>query len=126
MKLTPEESHFLNSIAVVAGKDKSVVKSVFKAALKAFAIEIIVHNEELVIPFLCKLKYEHVDKMIDGEMKTVVSLKATPSKALIDEITNIIEGEKSPTMFLSEKSIQKTIQKFLDIATESLNEDIHI
>ena len=126
MKLSPEESHFLNSIAVIAGKEKSVVKDVFKAALKAFAIEIIVQNEELIIPYLCKLKYEHVDKIVGDELQTVVSLKASPSQALIDEIRHIIEGEKSPVMFLTEKSIQKTIQNFLDIAQETLNEEIHL
>jgi hypothetical protein len=119
LKLDNVEKEFIEKIAAISGKDKSVIKEVLKALLIASTLEIYAAMNEdeqiLIIPYTCKCIVRYCDKCEDDVTGTKVSIEAQPSQALIEEISNISEGNITPTERQIRRHIIKDIQQILDI-----------
>lgn len=111
MKFSLEEKEFIRKIKILAKVDEKTVHAVFSALLMVTSLAIFEEKNEIVIPFLCKLKLLFEDQHTSEGTTTKVTLEAKPLDFLIKEIQAISEGETSP----SEQYIKKQIfTKFYD------------
>jgi hypothetical protein len=112
LKLSMEEKDFLDKVVAFSGIEKTQVKEVFKALLRVTSLLLHGDNNEIYIPFICKLLIDHTDVLTDKGIKTHVKLTALPSECLRGEVTAICEGDILPTERYLKKQI---IEKFQQI-----------
>jgi len=115
MKLEVNEKSFLEKIIAISGIDKKVAQVFFKSLLTACTASIYADENEIIIPYLCKLKIVYKKVLTQDGVKLEVELKADPSEELIEEIKCIVENIDPPTKVYFKKEIDKELKRGLEI-----------
>lgn len=124
MKLTLEEKNFIERIVAISALDKKSVKTFFRSLLIASTIAVYSEEDEIVIPYLCKLKIKYNDYLDTKKGSTVkVNMYAEPCEELIAEIKAISEGEQPPSKKYIKKEIFEEIKNKLEISELDLDMD---
>jgi len=113
-KLSLEEKDFLDRIVSISGLDHVMVKEVLQSTLKMITIELYSGNNEIQIPYLCKLNLSSYEKLENTGVATIVETEAEPSQHLINEIRAINEGEITPTQQFTRQKIYKKIEEIVE------------
>ena len=111
MKLSKEERNFLENITAISALDKKSVRTFFRTLLVASTMSIFTGENEIYIPYLCKLKIDY--KVEGNELK--VNISADPSIELIDEIKSIVNDESPPSKKYFQKEIFEKLKNILEI-----------
>ena len=114
ISLSTEEKLMLDKIHVITEIPKVIIKKVFLGLLLAHTIEYYDENE-LIIPYICKLGVNVISKIQNKTVEGVVALNATPNEALTDEIIAICNGETTKSEKYNKDKILKKIQEILEI-----------
>ncbi len=115
MKLTLEEKNFIENIVAISALDKKSVKNFFRSLLMASTMAIYADENEIVIPYLCKIKIDYHDVTTSTGTKPKVTLTAEPCDELIEEITAISEGNQPPSKKYIKKEISEELKNQLEI-----------
>jgi hypothetical protein len=118
LKLTLEEKEFLQKIKAISRKDESTLMDVFISLIHCMTIAVYKEQNEIIIPFLCKLKLEYFDEATSKGTVTKIVLNAEPSEFLKQEISAISEGEDTPSLKYIKKKIFGKFKQYLDLDTE--------
>lgn len=109
-KLSNSEKDILEKVIAISTKDKVVVKEVFKALLKVITYKLYQEDNVIDIPYVCRLRIDFHDKLVQDCVEVQVDLIAEPSEALKAEVKAISEGEITPT----EEYVMDRIKKSFD------------
>ena len=112
MKLSKEEKNFLENITAISALDKKSVRTFFKSLLVACTMSVFTDENEVYIPYLCKLGITY---SIDKEESLNIELKAEPSMELIEEIKGIVNDEDPPSKKYFQKEIFEKLKNILEI-----------
>ena len=115
MKLSNEEKNFLEKIIAISALDKKVGKNFFRSQLVACTIAMLSGENEIIIPYLCKLKIIYNQVLTPEGIRLDVKLEAEPSQELIEEIKCIVAEEDPPTKEYFKKEIAKELRNYLEI-----------
>jgi len=115
MKLTLEERNFVEKITAISALSKRSVKTFFKSLLMACSASVYSDENEIIIPYLCKLKIKYNDYVTEKGTKVKVMLEAEPCDELIDEIKAISEGNQPPSKKFIKKEIAEELKNKLEI-----------
>lgn len=115
MKLTNQEKNFLEKIIAISALDKKVGKNFFRSQLVATTISLLSGENEIIIPYLCKLKIKYNQILTPEGIKLEVKLEAEPSEELVEEIKCILAEEDPPTKVYFKKEIAKELRNYLEI-----------
>jgi hypothetical protein len=124
MKLTLEEKNFLENIVAISALDRKTVKTLFRSLLIAVSMSVYADENEIIIPYLCKLKIDYNDYSTNKGTKVKVNIDAEPCIELIEEIKAISEGNHPPSKKYLKKEISEEIRNQLEISEMDLNFDI--
>lgn len=123
MRLSVEERLQIEKLSSILKKDKTIVRDVLISILMGMTLEIYNDNDEIIIPYICKLKLDAVDISTKKGMYTQVKLQAEPLPALIEEINAIRSGETTPTEEFIKRGIFKEFQSLLDLEDVEIDND---
>lgn len=124
MKLTLEERNFIENITAISALDKKSVKLFFRSLLMASTMTIYADEEEIIIPYLCKLRISYKDNHTERGNKPIVNILAEPCDELISEIKAISEGDEPPSKKYLKKEISEELKDKLEIGDlDFLDED---
>ena len=84
MKLSEQEKIAFEKLCAISEKDKKTVVDVLVSLLVMTTKADYNDENEIIIPFLCNLKFNYKDELTSKGMITKVSLEATPNQALIN------------------------------------------
>lgn len=113
--ITNEEKLFLEKISAISRIDKATVIQVLQSLLMITNIEVFSNKNEIIIPYICKLKVDYQDRITSKGIITDVNLQAQPNRALINEISCIAEGEETPTKKYFKANLKKHLLKQYDL-----------
>jgi len=115
LKLTLEEKNFIENIRAISALDKKSTKTFFRSLLIACTMAIYAGKDEIIIPYICKLKISYNDHHTPKGSKVKVHIEAEPCDELIEEIKAISEGEPPPSKKYIKKEISEEIKNKLEI-----------
>lgn len=122
LKLSTDEKLFLDRIKVFAKKEKKEVREVFLALLMASSLQMQdqdnTGDNEIVIPYICKLRFSHYEKTDKDGTKVYLQLEAIPSETLREEMDAIVHGEDTPVEKLTKKKILEIFKNTLGLDEE--------
>lgn len=120
------EKDALEKISVLSGKSPTIVKEVLQSVLIMCTLEIYKQEKknienifEIYLPYICKL----VLSCTENGLEKKITLKTIPAKALIEEVTAIMDGDETPTIKFIKNQIKKNIDSLLEVPElESIDE----
>lgn len=116
MKLDINEKVFLDKIVSICASDKKSVRDLFKSILASFTLSVLSGDNEVIIPYLCKLKLSYDQIETPEGIKLEVKLDAEPSNELVEEIRCILVKKDPPTKKFFMKEIHDIIKNnYLEI-----------
>ena len=121
MKLSEQEKIAFEKLCAISEKDKKTVVDVLVSLLVMTTKADYNDENEIIIPFLCNLKFNYKDELTSKGMITKVSLEATPNQALINEFSAISEGETTPSEKYYNKRQFKLYKNSLGIVDNKFN-----
>lgn len=122
MKLTKEERNFVDNIVAISALDKKSVKTFFRSLLIACTMSVFTGENEIYIPYICRLKIGYDTEDTDEGKKLNVNLMSEPAQELISEIKSILNDESPPSKKYLQKEIFEKLKNILEI--EDLELDI--
>lgn len=115
MKVSDKEKEFFEKLCAISEKDKKTVKDVLISLLVIMTKADYMGDNEIVIPFICSLRFDYNDVLTSKGMLTKVGLVAEPMQALINEFSAISEGETTPSEKYYKKRIFNSVKSTLEI-----------
>ena len=92
-KLDLDEKLFVRKIVALARKDKETIRDVMLAFVKMATIELYRGSNEIIIPYICRLKVQTKQVQTYQGLINEICLEATPTRTLIAEYNAIFEGQ---------------------------------
>ena len=114
MKLSKEERNFIENIVAISALNKKSIKTFFRSLLVACTMSVFTGDDEIYIPYLCKLNIKY-NKSTKNKNKINVKLKAEPSIELIAEIENIANNRNPNSKKYFQKEIFEKLKNILEI-----------
>ena len=97
MLFTAEERNYFDKICSSTTLTKSQVKQVLLAQLHVLTRQTYNRQNEIIIPFIAKLKFSYDDEVTTDGLVADIKIEAEPCNAFKREVSFIAEGEKTPT-----------------------------
>ena len=123
MKLTLPEKNFIENITAISALDKKSVKTFFRSLLMACTMAVYSDENEIIIPYLCKLKINYTDNHTKRGNKPIVKITAEPCDELIAEIKAISEGGEPPSKKYLKQEIMEELKNKLEISELDIDLD---
>ncbi len=116
MILDENDKRFLNIIQAISRLDQTIILEVFRSTLQAAVKEIYAGTNELTIPGVCSLKISYYDQVKNAKGMTLhVDLEAEPKRALVAEISSILEGNETPDLRKIKEEIKDKFKLTVDV-----------
>jgi hypothetical protein len=127
MKLSTEEEYFFQMLKATSTKDESTVRDVLKSILISILINVYdqlsqdkkenkdSNTIEFSIPYVCKLRIDYKDHIVNKGKAVNVNLSALPSVSLIKEIENIMDDKDLDLINYIKKNISMKIDSIVEV-----------
>jgi hypothetical protein len=116
-----EELDFYEQICAISKKDKETVRDILRAILMVATANLYFDKDEIIIPYLCKLKIAYSDAIRVNKKTskcwstTDISITAEPMTALIKEIVSINEGDDPESLYHLDNRIAMKMSQLLEV-----------
>lgn len=97
MLFTTEERDYFDKICSSTSLSRAQVKQVLLAQLHVLARQTYNKQNEIVIPFITKLKFSYSDVVEGSAVSVDIKINAEPCNAFKREVAFIANNEKTPT-----------------------------
>jgi len=112
---TNEEKIAFKKICSISTKDKTTVRDVLFAILTYAGMEAFKEDNEIIIPYLCKLKLNYKEIINEKGIESIIDVEGEPSSLLLKEFACIKNDEKPFTKKYFEKQNRLHFKNLLKI-----------
>ncbi len=125
-KLDLDEKLFVRKIAALARKDKDTIRDVMLAFVKMATIELYSGKEEIIIPYICKIKVSTKKVQTYSGLIDEVIFEAAPARTFVEEFNAIHQGRTTPSEKYLKRQIDRKFQDLLKTVSTDPNIKNHL